>query len=435
MQALLSFDQAPPISAPLRFFLTAPLFALLAGGLLLYSGPELYVSRWTPAALAVTHLMTVGFMLQIMLGALQQLLPVVVGANLRRPLLLAGVVHASITPGALLLAGALLTQQAWLFAAAVICLTVGVGTFVVAVARALHGMANSNPTILGFKLSLLGLTAVALSGLGLASALGLALDLPLTQWADLHLGWGFLAWGGTLIVAVAFVTVPMFQMTPEYPVWFSRSFTRWVLATVVGWTLANLAGWSTLAEILIALAVIGTALACVTTLHLLHRSKRAKREASHQLWNTAMGSALAACVLWLAARFVPALDQWAGWPLLLGTLLLFGCFTSVMLAMLYKIVPFLVWLHLQNRHAGAPAPNMKKVLPQLRIDRQMALHWLCCALLLLAVFWPGWFVYPGAIALMLASAALLSNLLYASAIYRHHSAQTQRGAAEKSKIS
>ena len=431
MQALLSFDQAPPISAPLRFFLTAPLFAMLAGVLLLYSGPGLYVSRWTPAALALTHLMTVGFMLQVMLGALQQLLPVVVGANLSRPLQLATLVHASITPGALFLASAFLTQQAWLFAAAVICLAVGVGTFVVAVTLALRGMANSNPTLLGFKLSLLGLTAVALSGLGLAAALGLALDLPLVQWTDLHMGWGFLAWGGTLIVAVAFVTVPMFQMTPEYPVWFSRNFTRCVLVAIVGWTLSDLVNWTTLAEILITLAVACAALACITTLQLLRRSKRAKREASHHLWNTAMGSALAASALWLSARFIPAVDHWPGWPLLLGTLLLFGCFMSVILGMLYKIVPFLVWLHLQNCSASTPAPNMKKVLPQIRIDRQMVTHLLACLLLLLSVFWPEWFVYPAGLTLIVASAWLLSNLLYATAIYRSHIAVSKgRGAGK-----
>jgi hypothetical protein len=68
MQALLSFDQAPPFPAPFRFFLTAPLFAMLAGLLMLWRGPDLFASRWTPSALAATHLITVGFMLQVMLG-------------------------------------------------------------------------------------------------------------------------------------------------------------------------------------------------------------------------------------------------------------------------------------------------------------------------------------------------------------------------------
>jgi hypothetical protein len=86
MQALLSFEKAPPLSAPLRFFLTAPLFSLAAGLLLLGAGPDLLASRWMPGLLAATHLITVGFMLQVMLGALIQILPVVAGANLSNPL-------------------------------------------------------------------------------------------------------------------------------------------------------------------------------------------------------------------------------------------------------------------------------------------------------------------------------------------------------------
>jgi hypothetical protein len=40
------------------------------------------------------------------------------------------------------------------------------------------------------------------------------------------------------------------------------------------------------------------------------------------------------------------------WPLLCGVLALFGGFMSVMIGMLYKIVPFLVWSHLQNLGRG-----------------------------------------------------------------------------------
>ena len=81
MQALLSFEQAPPLNAPLRFFLTAPLFGVIAGLLLLLEGEGVLLSRWSPSALALTHLLTLGFMLQIMIGALIQVLPVVSGEN------------------------------------------------------------------------------------------------------------------------------------------------------------------------------------------------------------------------------------------------------------------------------------------------------------------------------------------------------------------
>jgi hypothetical protein len=424
MQALLSFDQAPPISAPMRYFLTAPLFAILAGVLILVSGPDIFASRWTPAALALTHLITAGFMLQVMLGAMQQLLPVAVGANFPRPLLIATLVHATITPGALFLAAAFLTYEPLLFAGAVACLGSGVAIFVVAAAIALRGMTSTNSTVQGFKISLLGLSVTALSGLLLAVSLGLQLDLPLLQLTDLHLGWGFMVWACILIAAVAFVTVPMFQLTPEYPVWFSRRFAVVVLVTVAMWTLADLTDFTVPAALLTTVLVVSAAVFTWVTLRILGRGKRAKRDASHRLWTVSMCSAMVACALWLAARFIDPLGQWQGWPLLFGVLLLIGCFMSVMVGMLYKIVPFLVWLHLQNLGRGhVKAPNMKKVLPQAQIDRQMLAHVSALALLLLSVFWPRWFVYPAGLALILTSVWLWINLLSATAVYRSQRTQ------------
>ena len=71
----LLFEQAPPVSVPLRFLLTAPWFAVLAGALLAWAGPDALASRWTPALLGVTHLLTLGFMATAMVGALLQILP------------------------------------------------------------------------------------------------------------------------------------------------------------------------------------------------------------------------------------------------------------------------------------------------------------------------------------------------------------------------
>ena len=68
--AQLSLDQAPPFSVPLRFFVTAPLFAIAAALVLLWYGPAALDSRWTPAVLAITHLMTLGFVVMVMSGAL-----------------------------------------------------------------------------------------------------------------------------------------------------------------------------------------------------------------------------------------------------------------------------------------------------------------------------------------------------------------------------
>jgi hypothetical protein len=204
VQALLSFDQAPPLAAPLRFFLTAPLFAILAGLLLLWSGPDLFASRWTPAALALTHLISVGFMLQVMLGAMIQILPVAAGANLSRPLLVATLVHVAITLGALLLAAGLLSYEPLVLRLAVFLLGSGVALFVGAAARSLYGVPSTNPTVRGLKLALSGLSVTV--GLGLLLAIAFSggsfeLPLPLRQLTPIHFAWGFVGWSMLLLAS------------------------------------------------------------------------------------------------------------------------------------------------------------------------------------------------------------------------------------------
>ena len=127
MQPALSFEQAPPISVPYRFFLTAPLFGVVAGLLLTWFGPAALASRWSSGALAMTHLLVVDFMLQAMCGALLQFVAVAAGANIWRPQLVAAVVHPLITAGAVLLASAFVLDQPLLFlmAAAVFAVALG----------------------------------------------------------------------------------------------------------------------------------------------------------------------------------------------------------------------------------------------------------------------------------------------------------------------
>ena len=426
MQALLSFDQGPTISAPMRYFITAPLFAICAGGLLLWSGPGLFASRWTPGALALTHLITAGFMLQVMLGALQQLLPVMAGANIRRPLLVATVVHAAITVGGVLLVLAFLTSKPLLFGFAVAFLGAGVVFFVGAAAQALYGVPATSPVIRGMHVSLLGLLVTVGMGLLNAVSMGWSLAVPLQQWANVHVGWGFVAWGGALLGAVGFVAVPMFQQTPNYPVWFSRVFAVAAIAIVALWTLAELAGQARSAAVLATGVVLVAASFAGMTLNVQRRSKRPRLDAVQLLWRVAMVSALLACALWLLTKVSDVLADWQGWPLLFGVLVMMGGFMSVIVGMLYKIVPFLVWLHLQNHgHGRLMAPNVKKVLAEKHIQGHMQAHFAAYGLLLLAVFWPEWFTYPAGLTLAFANVWLLRNLLSAMVVYREHLAKIE----------
>ena len=422
MQAILSYDQSPPLAAPLRFFLTAPVFGGLAGLLILWAGPDIFVSRWVPATLAVTHLMTAGFMLQVMLGAMIQILPVVAGANMKSPLRLAGTVHASLTLGALFLCSAFLSFSPHWFKVSALFFTVGVGAFVLSALLAFRGVPSTTATVRGLKLALIGLSLTTLLGVGLAAALGWSLNLPLVQITDIHLGWGFMGWGLVLLASVAYVVVPMFQLTPAYPTAVERWFTGAVSLLSAVWSLAYLcdgAAWSSSA---LALALLASAvLFALATLRLQQRSKRQRFDASQHGWRVAMLGILASVAVWLAAQVIPAFGEWQGWPLLCGVLIIFCVFGSVIIGMLYKIVPFLIWLHLQNEGKGkVMAPNMKKIITEASMNRQMQAHFVSCGLLVLAVFWPEWLSYPAGLALLIANGWLLRNILSARTVHRAH---------------
>lgn len=426
MLGLLAFDKAPPFAAPLRFFLTAPLFLALAGFLVLIEGENIFASRWMPPTLAVTHLLTVGFMLICMFGALIQILPVVAGASIERPLLVAGLVHGGLTTGTLALAAAFIFGDPLLFMLAAALLAVAVLIFLFAAGRALWAVPSTSPTIGGLKLSLFGAFGVALLGVWLALGLAEGWALPLVDMANLHAAWGFAAWGGILLAAISYVAVPMFQLTPPYRTRPSWWLPRLILVICLLWALAlplEAVFLTRLAEG--ALALLGGAFALVT-LRLQSQRRRARVDAPTLYWRWGLSSALAALAMSLVAALVPEAGEWAGWGPLFGILLVLGGFVSLIVGMLYRIVPFLAWLHLQP---GGSAPSIGKILPEPQMRPQMWWHFATVLLCAAATWQAQWLARAAGLALVVDGLWLLFNLLAALRAYRGCLRQRRESAA------
>ncbi|HYL20079.1 MAG TPA: permease, partial [Burkholderiales bacterium] len=215
----LLFDQAPPPSVPLRFLLTAPWFAVLAAALLAWAGPDAVASRWTPALLGVTHLLTLGFMAMTMLGALFQILPVVGGAPLPGARTVASIVHPALALGALALAIGMTLGMQWAIRAALALLAAAFIVFLVPAARCLLRGNLRDPALRTIGLALLGLLLAISLGATMATAFGWAFALPLVRLTALHTAWGLLGWTVLLVAGVAQQVVPMFQATAPYPQW------------------------------------------------------------------------------------------------------------------------------------------------------------------------------------------------------------------------
>lgn len=427
---MLSFEKAPPFAAPLRFFLSGPLFAAAAGLLVAMVGEDIFATRWMPATLAATHLVTLGFMLQIMLGALIQILPVVAGANVARPLLVAGAVHAGLSLGTAALVIGFLTGStvALQGAAGVLALTVAI--FLGAAGSALWQVPTTSPTIRGLKLALAALAVVIGLGVLLALALARGWPLPMPALTDLHAAWGLGAWAGVLLAAIAYVVVPMFQLTPGYPARPSWWFPVILAGVLALWSLAVALGEAGLLRGMQALVALGGMAFASFTLHLQRQRRRARADATYRYWQLGLGSVLAAMLMLLASALHPEWADTNWWTPAFGILVGVGGFMSFIAGMLYKIVPFLAWMHLQAAGQGKVlAPNMNKILPEVPCQRQMWAHAAAFAGLLLAVAAPQWLARPAGLALAVANLWLFFNLFAAFRAYRRHGAEIARKVA------
>ena len=411
--ASLSLEQAPPISVPFRFFLSAPLFLLLAASALLITGPAALESRWNPALLSITHLLTLGCMSMVMCGAMLQLLPVLAGSPVPNPRLMAWTIHLPLVAGTLLLCGGLYFSITTLLHLAMPLLAFALGAFL---CIALYSLARAPARNASTHAMMLALAALALTlGLGLLLVTGITglLDLPILPLVALHVSWGLLGWTALLVIGVAYQVVPMFQLTPLYP----RAVTRWlgrlVFALLLLWS-CHLLLPQPAARVLSLVAACGLA-ACLTafaviTLRLQHKRRRRVPDLSMQFWRIGLFSLLAATFLWMGGQISTTLAESTFYSLALGILFIVGFALAVTQGMLYKIVPFLVWFHLQSKLPSKEVPNMKNIIPDQAARRHWYVYLACVPLCLASALWPMPWIYAAGVALFLSGLLLLANL-------------------------
>jgi len=418
-QAGLSFEQAPPFSLPLQFFLSAPLF-LLAAALLVVLDPASLASRWTPQALALTHALTLGFLAMAMLCALMQMLPVVAGSPLPRLRAVAWLTQRPLALGTLALMTGFLSTESIAFGIAIVLLAIGFAVFLAAAAVSLV-RATSNVTVWGMRLAVLSLGLTFILGLTLA-LMRAGVWIPPARAAALaaHLAFGLLGWVLLLVVGVAFQVVPMFQITPPYPPLLGRWLTPGLFVLLLIHAVAP--GLPPRAGVLVEAGfAAGILLFAVATLGLQTRRRRKLPDVTLDFWRLGMASLIASVTVWTVAQFSPAWADSDVYPLLLAVLFIGGFAVSVVNGMLYKIVPFLAWFHLQAQlqaRAGS-IPTMKDMIAEGRTRWQFRFHLVACGLLTAGLFWP---LLTRTGGLMLALSALLLQINLLSAVrrfYRH----------------
>ncbi|HSH41983.1 MAG TPA: hypothetical protein VK973_07655 [Arenicellales bacterium] len=431
----ISLAQSPPLSVPARFFATAPLFGVLAGVVMTWAGSGGLSDRWMPAVLAATHLLTLGYMGMIMLGALMQVFPVVIGHPFRRSTLVSTIVHASLTLGIVLLSSAFLVPRDGLLVAALLMLAAALLIFLAAASATLWNVEAWGDTASTIALALLAFAVM--TGLGLWLALGHTSYLPLPRsWTDIHAGWGLAGWVPLLLMGVAYQVVPMFQLTPDYPRVLRRIFPVALFTMLLAGTLAHGLGlpeWTVrLPQVTAALVLAGFA---VATLELQRRRRRKRPDVTVAYWRVGLACLILAVLLWTAGQLPTKVGSDPRYALMLGVLMIPGFSLSVINGMLYKIVPFLVWLHLTMAPAGraapptGPAPGVKQIIPDQHSRLQLRVHTLALLLISAGVLGVPGVLRAGALAFTLACVLLGRDILSAVRLYRVKAGSAHRSPA------
>ena len=170
-----------------------------------------------------------------------------------------------------------------------------------------------------------------------------------------------------------------------------------------------------------------------TTLWLQSRRRRRQADPTLLFWRAAMLSLLAFALSWFVFEALPQLGGNLRAPLWLGVLIIPGLFLCVITGMLYKIMPFLNWLHLQQQGGTVMTqPNMKQMIPERAMRGQMWLHFAALALLLAAVLMPV-LALPAGLAFTASCLWLEWNLVGAARVYTRFRDRIRAAAAASSR--
>ena len=329
MYTEVSTEQTPPLFMPLSFFISSILGGIFASLYLFVYSNSIIVSRWYPQSLTVLHLFVLTLILPTMIGALFQFLPIMTASPWKKPILLNQLVYWTYWPGVISLLIGFHTQtwhpiQVILISFLLLNLLSLAILFIIKTSK----MGGRSPSCWSLMLGLISLVFV----IGFASLLLLGhlniLPIYRASLTPLHFSFGFAGWIFSTIMAISFQVLPMFFVTPKYPI----TLQKFVIVLIL-FGLSIYYFNSGLGTFLLMLAQVAF---FIQTVALLGNRKRKKSDPTILFFYIGFSIQSLNILLWsISSDFFK------------GLLILF-CILALISGMLIKIFPFLFWLHSQN---------------------------------------------------------------------------------------
>jgi hypothetical protein len=373
----LTTSYAPPFALVRNHFVASVAAYFLLTIALVIVAPWMQGHYFQPHLLGLTHLATLGWISMIMMGALYQLVPVVLETKLWSARL-AQFTFWLFLPGAIgviVHLWAYRTGPGWWGSG-----FLTIAAFALFVANLLATLAQVK------KWNITGIHILAaLVAILLAAALGFALAYNLWKpylpgdhlhYLRAHAHLAFLGWVLLVVMGVAYKLIPMFSLAHGY----SMAAGKWAFGLVSFATVGLMTAWSfnlfaghagnsNSLEIFYALLLAGGIAAFLWQMWLVYRH-RMRKQADVSMYHTLLSFIFLAfaAALGVAQFFLPA--HWPqptreGFILLYGWLAFIGFAGFIIVGQTYKILPFLVWFNKYSDKVGqAQVPMLKDMFDE-----------------------------------------------------------------------
>ncbi|MBI5379839.1 MAG: hypothetical protein HZA23_06755 [Nitrospirae bacterium] len=366
---------APPFALVARHLYTAVGVFVLLSLLLFWQADLLHTHYFQGRLLALTHLATLGWMTLVMMGTLYQLVPVLLEAPLRSPRL------ASWTFWIFAAGAAGLIRHFW---ASAFNLGLVLTALVVDLALLLFcfHMLTTLRRVSSWSLTRLHVTAAVLYLAG-AAALGGGLAFNLwrpapglnhLEYLVYHAHFAMGGWITLVVMGVSYQLIPMFALAHGY----SEGPARIALVLVNAGLLALAGSMAGLSALFIptVLLLAGGVIAFLCQISLILK-KRTRKDLDLGLRHAVVAFVILGIVALLGMALglggIPEAGK-VRWSIAYGFLAVFGYVSILVMGMLYKVLPFLVWHHRYSDRVGKePVPLLKEMYSERIGRRQLGL--------------------------------------------------------------
>ncbi len=415
----LSLEQAPPYKIPLLYYIVAAVYLLLFSVFLLFYGVDIE-NRYYLEAIALTHILTLGFFTHVIFGTLFQMMPVIIGEAYKKVELKAELLLVSLNIGIFGFVGYFLYEITSLIYLSVLLLSGSFLYFALYSFSTIVRAEDRNGVVKSFMAAFIFFIIGSFFGsLAFLQYIGIFAD---EKFGDIHFTLMIFGVVFMLFTGVTYKIIPMFYVTKEYPLWMKKTLFLLLSLTLFGIIVSTLMEYELILKLFkILLAIIAVSYAYMT-IALLRNRRRARGDTTVNLFyfssfNLALGG-----LLWaFCTAFHINMD------FLLGMLFGLGFVYGLINGMLYKIVPFLTWFHLSSKSVFEA--EMSEVITAKMIDLQFYIFLASYVFFLLSLLLKS-LLFVAGILFFISSSLLLYNLIHA---YMYHAKMLKKAVVYEAK--